>query len=165
MSSLVNIYEKEIIVEYKNEKYSVRDNGAIMRHPKNNGKKRILDEVWTFGKIDKKRGYLMFSSEPVHRIVAYAFLGLPQDKSYVIDHIDTNRRNNRPENLRWVTHLENILLNDITRHKIELLCGMPIKDVLADISILQNIKLPPNFDWMKLVSKEEASKSLERWNK
>lgn len=165
MSKLIDIYEKETTVEYKNEKYSVRDNGAVMRHSMVTGKKRKLDEIWTFGKVDKGKGYLLFSSEAVHRIVAYAFLGLPPNKSYVVDHKDTNKRNNRPENLRWVTRLENILLNDITRHKIELLCGMSIKDVLSDISILQSMKLPQNFDWMKTVTKEEAAKSLDRWNK
>ena len=35
-----------------------------------------------------------------------------------IDHIDTNRCNNRKENLRWFTKLENALNNEITRNKI-----------------------------------------------
>ncbi|WP_294143305.1 HNH endonuclease signature motif containing protein [uncultured Sanguibacteroides sp.] len=33
---------------------------------------------------------------------------------YVVDHIDTNRQNNRIENLRWLTKLENVLLNPIS---------------------------------------------------
>ena len=164
MSKLIDLFEKEVDVEYKGEKYSVRDNGTILRHPKNENRLRQLDNIWTFGKIDKQKGYLTFSSDAVHRIVATAFLGTPPDKSYVVDHKDTNKQNNRPENLRWVTRLENILLNDITRTKIELICGMPISDVLADISILQNKDLPTNIGWMKTVSPQEASKSLTRWN-
>ena len=41
-----------------------------------------------------------------------------RDSDYVVDHIDTNRRNNRAENLRWVTRLDNILLNPITCARI-----------------------------------------------
>lgn len=42
----------------------------------------------------------------VHRLVAYAFLEKPKGKEYV-DHINTNRLDNRADNLRWVTHKEN----------------------------------------------------------
>ena len=164
MSSILDSFEKEIEVIFSEEKYSVRDNGAVLRHPKIEGKNRKLDNVWTFGKINKQKGYLEFSGTAVHRIVATAFLGNPPDKSYVVDHIDTNRQNNRPENLRWVTRLENILLNDITRTKIEFICKCSIEDILKDISILQKVNLPPNFEWMKThVSKEEAAMSLIRW--
>lgn len=165
MSSLINIYEKEVEVNYKDEKYSVRDNGAVMRHPKNPEKPRRLDNVWTFGTINKQKGYLFFSSEAVHRIVASAFLGTPPTPQYVVDHRDTNRQNNRPENLMWVTKLENILLNPRTRKKIELLCNCSISDILKDITILHNAKLDSNFEWMRTVTKEEAAYSLARWDK
>lgn len=107
----------------------------------------------------------MLSSDRVHRIVATAFLGEAPSKDYIVDHIDTNRQNNRPSNLRWITKLENILLSPITCKKIELLGGCPIEEVLNDFSILRNKSLTPQFEWMKTVSKEETKHSLENWKK
>ena len=51
----------------------------------------------------------------VHRLVAFAFIENPDNKP-VVDHIDTNPRNNCVENLRWVTTQENCM-NPITRKK------------------------------------------------
>lgn len=45
--------------------------------------------------------------EKVHRLVATAFIPNPDNKPY-IDHINTIRNDNRIENLRWVTHTENM---------------------------------------------------------
>ena len=150
---------------YKNEHYSVRDNGAIMRHPRKSMRIRKDDNVWTFGKPNEKTGYMDFAGQRVHRVVAYAFHGNPPTDQYVVDHIDTNRRNNRPENLRWVTRLENTLNNEITRAKIELICGS-IEAFLANPSLLRgHEKEDTNFAWMRDVSSEEALISLERWTK
>lgn len=150
---------------YKNEHFSVRDNGAIMRHPRESMRIRKDDKVWTFGKPNDKTGYMDFAGQRVHRIVAYAFHGNPPTDQYVVDHIDTNRRNNRPENLRWVTRLENTLNNEITRAKIELICGS-IEAFLENPSLLHgHEKEDKNFAWMRNVSSEEASISLERLTK
>lgn len=92
---------------YKDEHYSVRDNGAIMRYPREGKRVRKDDYVWTFGKPNDKTGYMEIAGQRVHRIVAFAFHGNPPTDQHVVDHIDTNRRNNRPENLRWLTRLEN----------------------------------------------------------
>lgn len=51
----------------------------------------------------------------VHKLVAKAFIDNPNDYQ-CIDHIDTNRLNNRAENLRWCTHSMNSL-NPITRER------------------------------------------------
>lgn len=147
---------------YKDEHYSARDNGAVMRHPREGKSIRKDDNVWTFGKPNDKTGYMEIAGQRVHRIVAFAFLGEPPTIQHVVDHIDTNRRNNRPDNLRWLTRLENALNNPITRARIENLCGS-IEAFLADPSILRgHERLDSNFNWMRAVSPEEARASLER---
>ena len=65
MNRLINIYDEERRCEYKGEIYSVRDNGAVMRHAREGQRVRKLDNVWTFGIIDTHKGYPMFSSVPV----------------------------------------------------------------------------------------------------
>lgn len=53
----------------------------------------------------------------VHILIALAFHGL-RPVGHVVNHIDTNKHNNRAGNLEWVTHLENVA------HAIENgLCG------------------------------------------
>lgn len=160
-SQLLNNYERELVCQYKDETYSVRDNGAVFRHPKVNKKPRPTDNTWTFGKYNTKTGYAEIAGERVHRIVATAFHGTAPSTQYVVDHIDTNRRNNRPENLRWITKLENILLNPITVKKIEMVCGS-IEEFLKDPSKLRQSYVDKDFEWMRAVTKEEASASLER---
>lgn len=141
---------------YKGEVYSVRDNGAVMRHSREGKRVRKEDNIWTFGKVDTKTGYNLIGTERVHRIVAFAFLGEPPTAQHVVDHIDTNRQNNRPENLRWLTKLENVLKNPITVARIENICGS-IDVFLKNPSILQgHEKIDQNFSWMRAVTPDEA---------
>jgi len=147
---------------YKEEHYSVRDNGAVFRHSKEGKRLRKDDNVWTFGRPNAKTGYMELSGHRIHRIVAYAFLGNPPTEQHVVDHIDTNRRNNRPDNLRWLTRLENCLNNPITKARIEYVCGS-IEAFLANPSMLKGHEdVDVNFSWMRAVSPEEAKASLER---
>lgn len=160
-------YSVEVTCTYKGETYHVRDNGAVFRVQKG-VRKRQYDGFWTFGLKHIDNGYMYIAQEVVHRIVATAFHGEPKDKNLVVDHIDTNRANNRPENLRWVTKLENALGNPITRAKIIYVCGS-IENFLKDPSMLFNAPISDkNFRWMRTVSKEEAKvsrKRLEEWAK
>ena len=142
--------------------YSVRSNGAVFRHPRPNRSSRKHDNHWTFGTATSQ-GYMNIASEGVHRIVATAFWGEPPTTQHVIvDHIDTNRQNNRPENLRWLTRLENILLNPITIKRIEIVCGCSIEEFLTDPSKFRNKFNEPNYKWMCTVSIQEAQASKER---
>jgi predicted transcriptional regulator len=158
----VTDFEREIICTYKNETYSVRDNGAVLRHPLENGRIRPSDNQWTFGKANEKTGYMEIASERVHRIVAVGFLGQPPTKEHVVDHIDTNKQNNRPDNLRWVTRLENVLLNPITIKRIEFVCGCSVEEFLSCPSKYHDKFQEPNYKWMCTVSAQEAKSSLER---
>lgn len=144
------------------EVYSVRDNGAVMRHIREGKKVRKLDNVWTFGTKDKSRGYMMISSHRVHIIVAKAFIPGNEDGKMVVDHIDTNRCNNRVENLRWLTKLENVLLNEATLKRVTFLCGGDINKFIENPACLQDLT-GDNQDimWMRTVSAEEAKLVME----
>lgn len=158
----IDVYNEVKECDYKEEHYSARDNGAVMRHPREGKRIRKDENVWTFGKPNDKTGYMEIAGQRVHRIVAFAFHGNPPTDQYIVDHIDTNRHNNRPENLRWLTRLESALNNPITRARIENLCGS-IEVFLADPSVLRgHDKIDPNFSWMRTVTHEEARASLER---
>lgn len=156
----IDEYEQEKDCNYKQEHYSVRDNGAILRHNLINKKPRSLDNNWTFGKLNERTGYLEIASIPIHRIVATAFHGGAPTNGYVVDHIDTNKQNNRPENLRWVTRLENILLNTITAKRIAMVCGS-VEAFLENPSRYRYEFKDPNYIWMGRVSQEEAKACLE----
>lgn len=56
-------------------------------------------------------GYLIMNVEgktrTVHSLVAEAFLG-PRPEGYDIDHINSTKTDNRAENLRYVTHTQNM---------------------------------------------------------
>ena len=157
----VNDFTQERSCKFEDELYTVRDNGAILRHPPEGKRARPSDNLWTFGKENKDNGYLHLASVRIHRIVATAFHGEPKDPKFVVDHIDSNRKNNRPENLRWLSRLENTLLNPVTRKKIEYLCGS-IEAFLENPSMLNDRQLEPNYSWMRTVTKEEAKNCKER---
>ena len=165
----INEYTRETTCEYKGELYSVRDNGAVMRHLREGKKARKLDDIWTFGTKDKANGYMMVNSHRVHIIVAKAFIPGNEDGKMVVDHIDTNRCNNRVENLRWVTRLENVLLNEATLKRVTYLCGGDIQKFIDNPSCLRDLS-GDNQDimWMRTVTAEEAKLAWERisaWSK
>jgi HNH endonuclease len=161
---LLNQFYEERIVTYRGEKYLVRDNGVICRLSRSGKRKRPLDNKWTFGNPCKFSGYMTISSERVHRIVATSFHGEQPSEQHIVDHIDTNRKNNRPNNLRWVTRLDNVLENPITRRKIEIAYGS-IEEFLNNPKEPRFGNIPQNYEWMRAVSEEEAKACRERFNK
>ena len=168
INNLLVVFDREIRCEYKGREYLVRDNGAILRLQKEGIRKSKWDNVWTFGNKDEKTGYMIFTGNVrIHQVVCTAFHGPAPEQNMVVDHIDTNRCNNRPENLRWVTRLENVLNNPITRKRIIIRCGS-IENFLNNPSLLREDISDPNFKWMRTSSKEEADKcrkNLDRWAK
>lgn len=159
----VNNYKEEKNCTYKNEEYLVRDNGAVLRKSRPNQRKRKDDDKWTFGRTDFKTKYLFIGQHRVHIIVAIAFLGDPPTNEHVVDHIDTNRQNNRPENLRWLTRFENVVINKTTREKIEYCIGADISDFLKDPAKYRDCLKGSNFEWMRSVTADEAQACLERF--
>lgn len=96
------------------------------------GRIRSLDKFDSIGRYVKgkilqsilvKNGYMHITlckggekhSFSIHRLVAEAFIPNPDNKP-CIDHINTDRTDNRAENLRWVTYQENNN-NPLTKNK------------------------------------------------
>ena len=141
-------FNQKVSVTYRGESYFVRDNGAICRLRKIGYRKRPLDDKWTFGNPCIRDGYMKICSLGVHRIVATAFLGVQPGDEYVVDHIDTNRRHNSPENLRWVTRLDNILKNPKTLRRIENKWGS-IEGLLMDPNSSERTDPLSNRPWIR----------------
>ncbi len=55
-------------------------------------------------------------SRLVHNIICTAFHGPKPSKSHVVNHIDYNKSNNKPENLEWVTQRQNVIHSLPTRN-------------------------------------------------
>lgn len=153
-------YKEEKTCIYDGREYRARDNGAVMRLPKEGKRITKNDNVWTFGEKDTA-GYLSIAGVRVHLIVAKAFLGEKPQDELVVDHIDTIKTNNRPSNLHYVTRFENLVNNPLTRAKLEHATRLPIEKILEDLSVIHNLRLPPNLTWIKTVSQAEAD-SLRR---
>lgn len=161
MVGVCDYYTEEKQCEYKGEFYSARNNGAVMRHLREGKKARKDDGIWTFGKKNDKTGYMYIGTHRVHIIVATAFYGSKDSKVYVVDHIDTNRCNNRADNLRWLTRLENVLLNPITRKRVAFLCSGNIENFIKNPSCLRVTKESKDLEWMRTVTPEEASNAYK----
>ncbi len=164
---MINDYNEVRECVYKDESYSVRDNGAVMRNLREGKKARKDDGVWTFGIKNSQNGYMYIGTHRVHIIVATAFLGARDSKVYVVDHKDTNRCNNRIENLQWFTRLENAINNPITRNKIIYICGS-LEAFIENPGILRerlkHVK-ETSLNWMRTVTKEEAKTAYENVKK
>ena len=161
---LLEDYKEIRECDFRDEHYSVRDNGAVYRHSRPGKRIRKDDNIWTFGKPNEANGYMYLSSVRVHHIVAVAYYGERDTKVYVVDHRDSNRRNNRVENLHWLTRLENVLSNPATKKKIIMCCGS-LEAFLDNPSIIRNFaNQNPEFSWMRTVSKEEAKRALDNMN-
>lgn len=160
MDDLLDYYDREAICTYNDERYTVRDNGAVCRHCKEGLRKRKLDEVWMFGSSVKKEGYLFIGKEPVHRIVATAFLGPPPLKELVVDHINTITSDNRPKNLSWETRGKNSLMNPNTVRQIEIAYGS-IEEYVMDPDNPIPGKLHSSFAWLRSIPKK-ASEGIFR---
>ena len=86
------------------------DNGSFkMLKPTSNNWGYYTIGLWKNKKVRQFR---------ISRLVAEAFISNPENKPYV-DHIDTDKSNNRVDNLRWVTPSENSNNNLSKLHMLE----------------------------------------------
>lgn len=154
-------YRRKADCTFQGRRYTARDNGAVYRHAKEGQRPRKADNHWTFGRPNPKTGYMELASVRVHRIVATAFHGEPPTPQHVVDHVDTNRRNNRPENLRWTTKMENLLTILITRPKITYRYGS-VERFMKLSPEERNIEKAPDYSWMRPVNPREAQVSFQR---
>lgn len=69
---------------------------------------RIKDAAGELQKVGVKDNYLVYKGKLVHRIVIQAFNPVPNYANLTVDHLDHNTRNNRLDNLEWVTKEENV---------------------------------------------------------
>ncbi|MBQ8311508.1 MAG: HNH endonuclease, partial [Clostridia bacterium] len=108
-----------------------------------------------------QKGDLKIDNQAVHRIVATAFLGDAPTKNHIVYHIDSNKKNNKPYNLRWVTKLENAVLNPNSRKRIEYQINAKIYEFLKEpfkyMAFLEN----PRFNWLSRITEEEGLACLE----
>ena len=121
----IDDFNEEKTCTYKNETYSVRDNGAVLRHSGNPERKRKIDDIWTFGTLDDK-GFMRIGGEKINRIVATAFYGAPDSEQYVVFHKNYNSQDNRAKNLSWVTKFEFKILQPSIQSQLQLLLDMKI---------------------------------------
>ena len=109
------VVDKEEPNKYKGL-YMVSNFGRVRRL--HNGKEKILKvcideggyECVSLSKDGVQKQY------KINRLTALVFVANPENKTYV-DHIDGDRRNNKAENLRWVTQKEN-MNNTITKERL-----------------------------------------------
>ena len=80
--------------------------------------KLIKNKKFLEPRIDKKGYCLVFTDAgaiKVHRLVAYTWLGDRRNEKYTIDHINSNKRDNRVKNLRWVSEEINLAYARFTK--------------------------------------------------
>lgn len=113
--------------------------GRVWKSANGSRKERILTEFpkdrdgycrCTVQKLDGT-----YTSQPVHRLVAKAFIPNIYNKPSV-NHIDGNRSNNRVDNLEWVTPKENVIhsFQFGARKKLK---EVPRTTVLTDFQVSQ----------------------------
>ena len=157
----INDFTEEKTCTYKGEIYSVRDNGAIMRHSKVDGRMRKNDDVWTLGKCDAKN-FMRIDKEKVNRIVTTAFCGVPLTDQYVVFHKNYNTKDNRACNLQWVTKFEYQIFQQNIQSQLRIVTGKRIEEILSNISILQSFDIE-NLNWMQGITQKEANECLKKY--
>lgn len=102
----MDLLKNEIAKPIKNfEKYFITNFGRIWSTQSQKWLKPTINQRGNYKReyVSLGRGNKFY----VHQLVAKAFIPNPNNYTEV-DHIDANGLNNKAENLRWVTHNENM---------------------------------------------------------
>lgn len=82
-------------------------------------------------------GYMVVSSQGkdwyVHRLVCGAFHGPAPTPLHHVDHIDRNRSNNRPTNLRWILPCENLARRVFKRTRVRPAPTEPVHPIMKKL--------------------------------
>lgn len=64
-------------------------------------------------KVYQQNGYVVVKTKHgnrmAHRLVMYTWCPIEDREAFTVDHLDHNKRNNRVDNLEWVSQAENIM--------------------------------------------------------
>ena len=129
------------LLEYKG--IEVSSIGRIRKAANKSRKERILTEFPKdrdgYYRCSVQRLDGTWTSQPVHRLVAKAFIPRTKNRD-IVNHIDGNRTNNRIENLEWVTPKENVIHS--SKFGSRKICKqVPKKTILTDFQVNQIGKL------------------------
>lgn len=129
------------LLEYKG--IEVSSIGRIRKAANKSRKERILTEFPKdrdgYYRCSVQRLDGTWTSQPVHRLVAKAFIPRTKNRD-IVNHIDGNRTNNRIENLEWVTLKENVI-HSFKFGSRKICKQVPKKTILTDFQVNQIGKL------------------------
>lgn len=129
------------LLEYKG--IEVSSIGRIRKAANKSRKERILTEFPKdrdgYYRCSVQRLDGTWTSQPVHRLVAKAFIPRTKNRD-MVNHIDGNRTNNRIENLEWVTPKENVI-HSFKFGSRKICKQVPKKTILTDFQVNQIGKL------------------------
>lgn len=123
------------LLEYKG--IEVSSIGRIRKAANKSRKERILTEFPKdrdgYYRCSVQRLDGTWTSQPVHRLVAKAFIPRTKNRD-IVNHIDGNRTNNRIENLEWVTPKENVI-HSFKFGSRKICKQVPKKTILTDFQV------------------------------
>lgn len=129
------------LLEYKG--IEVSSIGRIRKAANKSRKERILTEFPKdrdgYYRCSVQRLDGTWTSQPVHRLVAKAFIPRTKNRD-IVNHIDGNRTNNRIENLEWITPKENVI-HSFKFGSRKICKQVPKKTILTDFQVDQIGKL------------------------